>query len=102
MRAPHVEQGDHVLVLGLVHIVGWADHRSWDSVCARIVDDYQPDYYQQLFTFDIPVDDSLDLVCPTALQLQMASDDALITCIVCLCAQWYPPDQRDAFSDVDE
>jgi hypothetical protein len=80
----HVEVGDRVIPDdGLVHVVGWTNHRSWDAVCENIVEDYQPDYYQALLDVD---DAQLDK--ESALRLQRASDDAPITCVLCLRAQW--------------
>jgi hypothetical protein len=100
-RPIHVEVGDRVRVAndGLVHVVGWTNHRSWDAVCENIIEDYQPDYYQGLLEAHepMPKDDP-------ALLLQRASDDVPTTCVLCLARQfsYRPPDQRDVFDDVDE
>jgi hypothetical protein len=113
---PHVEVGDRVVVSGdpMTHVVSWTNHRSWDAACGLIIEDYQPDYYQSLLDIDdSPMympghpeyrdPDDIDYsVNHPALALQVAPDDAPITCLQCLFSMWRPPDQRDVFSDVDE
>lgn len=110
MAAPHVRVGNKVIVAGdpMVHVVGWENYRSFDTACSLIIEDYQPDYYEELLDVDADAmrargnnhDDLPFHRNHPALQLQVASDDVPITCVQCMCAR--PADQRDVFSDVDE
>ena len=112
MTTLRVHQGDKVIVYGdpLVHIVFWENYRSWDSNCGMVVEDYQPGYYFELLDIDEEAMSNRLGVEPEpyrnnhpALKLQVAPDDAIVTCILCWVTTWPGPlDQRDVFDDVDE
>lgn len=106
-----VKVGNKVIVAGdpMTHVVRWEDYRSFDTRCGLIIEDYQPAYYYKLLDTDARKYDpratpayrvSEDATSKhPALQLQVAPDDAPITCVQCLCARLV--DQRDVFDDVD-
>jgi len=121
MSALHVEVGQKVVVHGdpRTHVVSWTSHRAWDSVCEHIIEDYQPDYYTQLLEADRdamerrryaphPYPEDTDLgdkdthTEHPALQLQVAPDDAPITCLVCLIRWWHLDDAATHDEDADD
>lgn len=82
MIATHVKSGDKVVVHGdpRVHVVSWSNLRAWEAYCIDIVENWQPDYFRTMLADS----DRSPVVNYAALQLHVAPDDALVTCVGCL------------------